>query len=233
MLVSCIAGPTQRSKFMGLEFQTGPEALIPRPETELLCSKALELLSGLVQDRGEIRILEPCTGSGNLAIAIACREPRCRIYATDLSEPALELARRNAADLEVSERVDFSLGDLFSPLAPSIRDAGADLIVCNPPYISSSRLDPMPEELLKCGPRIAFDGGPFGLSVISRLIEESPLYLKPGSYLCFETGIGQGPLLAKMMRRMSEYSSVQIEFESATQTPVIIAQTRPSINPIS
>src|SRR6185295_14540295 len=126
MLASCMTGATQRSKFMGLEFQIGPEALIPRPETELLCSKALELLSGLVQDRGEIRILEPCTGSGNLAITLACREPRCRIYATDLSEPALELARRNAANFEVSERIDFSLGDLFASLARSVSEARAD-----------------------------------------------------------------------------------------------------------
>jgi len=210
---------------MGLDFQTGPEALIPRPETEYLCSKALELLSGLVHERGCVRVFEPCTGSGNLAITLAYRESACRICATDLSEPALELARKNAARFEVLNRIEFSLGDLFAPLERSVPDARADLIVCNPPYISSSRLDAMPEELLRCGPRLAFDGGPFGLSVITRLIEQSPRFLKPDSWLCFEAGIGQGPLLARMMRRLSEYSSVQIEFEPATQTPVIIAKT--------
>ena len=225
MLDSCMASPTRQRKFMGLEFLTATEALIPRAETELLCSKALELISGLVHERGSVRIIEPCTGSGNLAVTLAFREPSCRIYATELSEPALELARTNAARFGVSDRIEFSLGDLFEPLSQSAAENSVDLIICNPPYISSARLDPMPEELLKCGPRIAFDGGPFGLSVISRLIEESPSYMKPDSYLCFEAGIGQGPLLAKMMSKLREYSSVQIEFEPTTQTPVIIAKT--------
>ena len=225
MLVTSVPSPTQRSKFMGLDFEIGPEVLVPRPETEFLCSKALQLLAGLVRERGHVRIFEPCTGSGNLAITFAFREASCHISATDLSEPALELARKNAARFEVSDRIAFSVGDLFESLVPPAPEARADLIVCNPPYISSSRLDPMPEELLRCGPRMAFDGGPFGLSIISRLIEESPDYLKPDSYLCFETGIGQGPLLARMMSKLPEYSSVQLEFESATQTPVIIAKT--------
>src|SRR5262249_49497779 len=148
-----------------------------------------------------------------------------RVWATDVSEPALELARKNAARFDVAAQIQFSLGDLFEPLARTVPNVRADLIVCNPPYISSSRLEPMPAELLRCGPRAAFDGGPFGLSVISRLIEEAPCYLKPSSFLCFEAGIGQGPGLARMMRRLPQYSAVQIEFEPGTQTPVIIAKT--------
>jgi len=228
MLDSCTAPPMQRSRFMGLDFHTSPHALIPRKETEFLCSKALDLLAGLAQERGPVTVFEPCTGSGNLAITIAYRERSCHVYAADVSEAALELARKNAGFFEVADRVDFSAGDLFAPILKTAPTVRADMIICNPPYISSARLDGMPEDVLRHGPRVAFDGGPFGLTIITRLIEESPRYLKPDSYLCFEAGCGQGPLLARMMSRLPEYSSVRLEFDPATKTPILLAKTRSS-----
>jgi release factor glutamine methyltransferase len=228
MLDSCTAPPTQRRRFMGLDFHISPDALIPREETEFLCSKALNLLSGLARERGRVTVFEPCTGSGNLAVTLAWREPSCRVYAADLSERALELARKNAACFEVSDRIEFNAGDLFEPLTKAAPSQRADMIICNPPYISSARLDGMPEDVLQYGPRMAFDGGPFGLSIISRLIEEAPKHLKPDSYLCFEAGCGHGPLLARMMNRLPDYSSVQLEFDPATKTPILLAKTRSS-----
>src|SRR3954451_23125790 len=145
--------------FMGLDFLASPEALIPRPETERLGARSRALLKQILQRRGGATIFEPCTGSGNLAIALAHSAPNCRVHAIDLSSDALNLARQNAALHNVSERVEFHAGDLFAPLENlSPLNARADLVVCNPPYISSPKVDARSGEILKFGPRMAFDG---------------------------------------------------------------------------
>src|SRR5262249_2417140 len=153
------------------------------------------------------------------------REPSCRVLAADLSEQALELARKNADQFEVADRIEFSSGDLLAPFAHA-NPLKADMIICNPPYISSAKLDGMPQYLLRQGQRMPFDGGPFGLTIINRLIEEAPAHLKPDSWLCFEAGCGQGPVLARMMSKLPQYSSVQLHFDPATKTPVLVAKTR-------
>ncbi|HSU56240.1 MAG TPA: HemK/PrmC family methyltransferase [Candidatus Dormibacteraeota bacterium] len=216
---------TGRWRFMGLDFLTGPQALIPRKETELLCSKATALLHSLVEERGNAIVVEPCTGSGNLAVTLARAEPDCFIWAMDLSDEALELARQNAIHFAVDQKIRFRPGDLFRPLEQAQPALRADLIVCNPPYISSGKLDLPDSEVLKYGPRMAFDGGPFGLSIVSRLIHESAQFLKPGSYLCFEAGAGQGPLLAKLIGKLPQFASVQLDTEPRTGTPVLTART--------
>jgi release factor glutamine methyltransferase len=211
--------------FMGLDFLAGPEALIPQKETELLAGVALELLGGLVPERGQATVLDLCTGSGNLAVTLACREKNCRVYATDLSEQAVSLARKNAAHLRVGDRVEILAGDLFAPLARLPAAAQADLIVCNPPYISSRKVDTLPPDISRRGPRLAFDGGPFGLTILSRLIKESSAFLRPASFLCFEVGAGQGAGLLNLMRRMPAYAEVRPVSDADGAIRVLIGRT--------
>jgi release factor glutamine methyltransferase len=196
---------TGRQEFLGLEFHTAPGALIPRRETELLGAEALRLLETLLPQRSHPKVLDLCTGCGNLAIAIAHHFPMCEVWAADLERPALAVAADNARLLGVAQRIHFSQGDLFAAL----EGTGAprfDLVTCNPPYLSSKHAQNMPKEIGAEEPVAAFDGGPFGVSITLRLIREAPQFLLPGGWLCFELGAGQGAMLEKRLRDNSAYS---------------------------
>lgn len=173
-------------EFMGLRFEVGPSVLIPRPETEQLVERALEILEGV---SGAPRLADLGTGSGCIAIAIAKRDPRVRVAAIDRSDDALALARRNARRHGVEQRVRFLRGDLFSALR---EQPEFDLVVSNPPYIDPSQRDSlMPEvrDFEPAGALFAPAGHPtFFHAEIAR---QSATRLKPGGWLLLEMGAGQ------------------------------------------
>jgi release factor glutamine methyltransferase len=209
-----LAHLTARQCFMDIEMLAGPEALIPREETEILGYAALDLLRATVAANGHARVIDLCTGCGNLALALAYHEPACQVFAADLSPDAVDLARRNAEYVAlqartVHERVAFKVGDLFAPFDDERFVGQTDLVVCNPPYISSQRVVEMPSEVSDHEPHLAFDGGPFGVSILVRLIAEAPRYLKPGGWLCFEVGLGQGDLIRRRLERHGEYGAIE------------------------
>jgi release factor glutamine methyltransferase len=217
---------TGRQCFMGLEMLAGPEALIPRKETEILGYAALEKLRGLIKERGSVRVIDICTGSGNLALALAYYEPNCQVFGADLSSDALSLASRNAKHLELETRVQFLEGDLFAPFDTSAYSGQMDMITCNPPYISSSKVDLMPFEVFGFEPRDAFDGGPFGVSIILRLINEAPRFLKPSSWLGFEIGLGQGTSIFSRLERSENFREVQSFFDKQGSVRAIFGLTK-------
>jgi release factor glutamine methyltransferase len=209
-----LAHLTGRQCFMGIEMLAGPQALIPRKETEILGGAVLDVLRETVAANGHARVIDLCTGCGNLALALAYHEPACQVFAADLSPDAVDLARRNAEHLALqepglSERVAFSVGDLFEPFDNEGFVGQTDLVVCNPPYISSQRVAEMPSEVSDHEPHLAFDGGPFGISILIRLIAEAPRYLRPGGWLCFEVGLGQGNLIQRRLERSSAYGALE------------------------
>jgi release factor glutamine methyltransferase len=157
--------------FCGLEIAVNRDVLIPRPETELLAERAWTFLQKVA---GDAKVLEIGTGSGCLAIAVVLHAPRAKICATDLSGPALELARRNAETNHVSGRIQFFQGDLFGA-APA--KARFDLILSNPPYIPSARIDTLETEVRDHEPRGALDGGADGQDFYRRLAEEAGEWL--------------------------------------------------------
>lgn len=198
---------TGRQEFLGLELHARPGALIPRRETELLAGVALDATREAAGRRGSALVIDVCTGSGNVALAIAAHEPRARVHASDLSEEAVALARENAILLGLAERVTFESGDLFAPQAAAgLRDV--DVISCNPPYISSAKVPLMAAEIARHEPSLAFDGGTFGLDVLLRVIREAPQFLRPGGLLCFEVGLGQAHAIAGRVRRNDAYAEV-------------------------
>lgn len=211
--------------FMGLEFKAGPQALIPRKETEILGRAALQCAHEIVRKQGSAKIIDVCTGSGNLAIALAAQEPACQVFAADLSADAVALARENAQFHNLQERVEFRVGDLFAPFASGDFDGAMDLIVCNPPYLSTSKVNILPQEIGQFEPRAAFDAGSFGLAIISRLISEAPRYLKTGSGLCFEVGVGQGSFFASRLKGMNVYRQVETVTDQGGEVRVLIAST--------
>ncbi len=213
---------TGRQCFMGLELLAGPQALIPRKETELLGREAIKLARSMSQEGERLQVLDLCTGSGNLALAVAHEMPGALVFGADLSEDAIELARENAKFLGIEERLRFFAGDLLQP----IREAGLgpfDLILCNPPYISSARVDEMAEEIRAFEPKLAFDGGRFGVGILWKLIKEAPEFLKPGSALAFEIGLGQAKGVLGRLRKNPVYTDVQGVEDAEGETRAIVA----------
>lgn len=190
---------TGDAPFMGLMLKAAPGVLIPRFDTEVLCEQALRRLKG-----GE-RVLDLCTGSGALAVAIAHARPGTRVFAGDISETALALARENAARIGVP--VDCRLGDLFAPFAGE----RFDLIVSNPPYIPSEALPGLMDEVRR-EPALALDGGADGLDFYRRIIREAPEHLSPGGWLLLEIGSDQAEavkaLLASRYRDIAVYEDL-------------------------
>ena len=173
-------------EFWSREFEVGPGVLVPRPETELIVEEALAHLARSSPAPHPLHIADVGTGSGCLAVILALELPFARVVATDTSRRALEIARRNAARHEVTERIDFVSTDLLAEV-----DARFDLIVSNPPYVPASEMPQLPPEVREYEPPEALSGGPDGLDVIRRLLLQAESRLKEHGVLIFEFGFAE------------------------------------------
>ena len=180
---------TGTQDFYGREFRVTPDVLIPRPETELLVEAALEV------NKAATLICDVGTGSGCIALTLLCELDRARAVALDKSPAALEVAKSNAQKLGVADRAEFVVSDCFDSL-----DAYEfDFIVSNPPYVSAGVLEGLQREVRDHEPLIALSPGPDGLSIIRRLIHESPKFLKQNGHLIMEIGFDQGEAVQKLV----------------------------------
>jgi release factor glutamine methyltransferase len=220
-----LAHLTGRQRFMDLELLAGTGALIPRAETEILGRAALAAARAFADARGSIALLDVCTGVGNLAVALAVHEPRAIVFASDLSPEAVALARANAEHLGVAARVRIAEGDMFAPFQSAAYIGAFDVVTCNPPYISSAKVGAMDPEISGHEPRLAFDGGAFGVTILTRLIREAPEFLKPDSALCFEVGRGQASAIARMLERSAAYRTIEPLADDSGETRAFIART--------
>ena len=178
-----VAYITGHQEFWSLEFQVSPCVLIPRPDTEVVVETALRLLAA--SRLTAPRILDIGTGSGCIAVALATALPRAQVWAVDRTQAILSIAQKNAHAHQVGHRLTFGCGDL---LAPVPRAPFFDLLVTNPPYIDPRVLDTLQPEVRTWEPRAALDGGAGGLDFYSRLLYDSPDYLRPGGWLVAEIG---------------------------------------------
>ncbi|HVG28876.1 MAG TPA: peptide chain release factor N(5)-glutamine methyltransferase [Pyrinomonadaceae bacterium] len=176
---------TGRQEFYGLDFEVGPAVLIPRPETELLVETALGLLRGV----REPRVCDVGTGSGCVAVALLRERPDARAVAVDISPAALRVASRNAARHAVAARLALVASDCFDALDDAAHKF--DLVASNPPYVAEGDLDTLQREVRDHEPRMALTPGGDGLSVIRRLLEGAPRFLRGGGCLVFEIGYDQ------------------------------------------
>ena len=183
-------------EFYGRWFEVSEAVLVPRQETELLVDKCLEKLPA---DGSGVRAADIGTGSGVIAVTLACERPGLKLMATDASAEALQVAGRNAEMRGVKERIAFHQGDLCDALPPEARGCLA-LIASNPPYVPSGQLEGLEPEVRDHEPRPALDGGPDGLGVIRRLMPEAAEALGAGGWLVLESGEGQ----AEAVRRLIE-----------------------------
>jgi release factor glutamine methyltransferase len=205
---------TGTREFWSIPIEVTPSVLVPRPETEGLVEKILELST-----REAESILDVGTGSGCIAIALAKELPRAEIQAVDVSERALRVARRNAARHKV-RHIEFRRSDLFS----AFRASGVrfDFIVSNPPYISRAEWDGLEPDVREFEPRRALLAGESGLEVIERLVRRSGAFLKPGGYLVFEIGDGQRDRVLSLFGR--RWTEIETAWDLAGKPRVITAR---------
>ncbi len=190
-------------EFMGLPFYVNEHVLVPRQDTEVLVESALDVLeSGM-------RVLDMCTGSGCILISLLklCGSSDIRGVGADISEEALDIARKNAENLGVDAM--FLHSDLFSEV-----EGQYDVIVSNPPYIRTSVIEELKEEVKFHDPLLALDGKEDGLHFYRRIVENSPKYLKKGGKLFFEIGHDQGEDVLRLMREAG-FSDVTVKKDLA------------------
>lgn len=179
-----------RQEFYGLDFIVTPDVLIPRHETELIVEKAIELLI----DERSPRFLEIGIGSGCISIAILKNSPRASAIAVDISEPAIEIAKRNASMHAVNERLEIIRSDVYE----KVPDERFELIVANPPYVPVEDYAHLQPEVRDHDPRIAVTDGSTGLTVIERIVADAPSRLRSDGHLLMEIGFGQHEFVTEM-----------------------------------
>jgi release factor glutamine methyltransferase len=194
------------TEFYGLKIKVGPGVLIPRPETELLAEEAITTIancklqvagedkdSSLIFHPSSFFILDLCTGSGCIALALAKAFPDARVYGTDMSADALGYAGENA-ELNNIKNITFLKGDLFKP----VKDMQFDMIISNPPYIRKDDMKLLQPEIRDWEPVAALDGGEDGLDYYRKIISGSGDYLKENAFLLIEIGMGQSESIREM-----------------------------------
>lgn len=223
-------------EFMGFEFRVSPKVLIPRQDTETLVTEAAQIIMHATNDfyenqkkgtflqrlrsKPEFEVLDLCCGSGAIAISMAKICEEAQLTAVDISRPALQLAVKNAESLRVG--VDFVQGDMFEALTEGDRikersgkGKGSrarkfDMIVSNPPYIKSTSIALLQDEVKLHEPVEALDGGKDGLDFYRIIISEADKWLKNKGWLLMEIGYDQGEIIRKMIMDSGKYTTAEI-----------------------
>jgi release factor glutamine methyltransferase len=214
---------TGRAHFFGSEFEVEPGVLIPRPDTETLVENVLQLCRNQVGFEAP-RVLDLCTGSGCIAAAIAHGLKNAIVVATDISEKAVAIAKKNIERLGLADRASVELGDLFEPLAHVVDARPFDLIVANPPYIPTAHIDQLDRNVRDYEPRQALDGGLDGMAIHSRILEGAPHRLKPGGRIFLEIQFDQAPEAKEVAGHHKEFDDIRILKDQAGHDRVLTAR---------
>jgi release factor glutamine methyltransferase len=229
---------TGHQEFWSLDFEVTPAVLIPRPETDHVIEVALERLASrgfkIQLDTGapsaRLRISDVGTGSGCLAVALAHELPHAEIFATDISAEALEVARRNAMRHGVAHRIHFLQCDLLSGILHGTRDTDRgsgsrsfDLVISNPPYVARSEAATLPREVRDHEPYSALFGGPTGIEIYARLIDQAGSLLCRGGILVLELGYNSASQVQKILESQPGWKNVKVTNDLAGIPRVLAA----------
>ncbi len=230
---------TGEKEFWSLKFKVTKDALIPRPETEILVQTVIDIVRN---QKSEVRsqklkifnfqssifnpiyILDIGTGSGNVAVSIAKESPESHVFTVDKSDSALSVAKENAMTNGVAEKITFVKGDLYD-FGFRISDFGFkdsqipnskfqipkifDIIVSNPPYIPTGDIEGLMTEVRDWEPRWALDGGKDGLEIIRKIIKDAPLFLKSKGFLAMEIGFGQSGEVSRIISETDKFDNIK------------------------
>jgi release factor glutamine methyltransferase len=206
-----------KTEFMGLEFKVNRDVFIPRPETEILVEKVINIVRS--SEFGVHSLLDIGTGSGCIAISLAKFLKDVKITATDIANEALEVAKQNALLNKVE--INFLQSNLFSN--SELRTKNYELIVSNPPYVSTSEISELQPEI-QYEPRIALDGGEEGLDFYRHLIAQSPCYLKRNGFLIMEMGYNQRNAIENIFQKSECFEIIEVVKDYNDIERVIVAQ---------
>ena len=204
---------THQQEFMKMNFYVNENVLIPRPDTEILVEEVIKIASKIK----EPKILDLCTGSGAIAISIAKNVPNSEVYAIDISSKAIEVAKKNAKELNA--KVKFVKSNLFNKM----EKIKFDIIVSNPPYIKKDIMKSLSEEVKK-EPELALDGGTDGLDFYRKITKQAMEYLKFGSYLCYEIGYDQKDDVIEIINKHGNYSNTYSKKDLGGNDRVVVTQ---------
>jgi release factor glutamine methyltransferase len=208
-------------EFYSMAFQVTPDVLIPRPETEFVVLAMLDLLKPLMKVEDSLAIADIGTGSGILAVCAAKLVPNAQVTAVDISPAALAVARGNAEQHEVADRIDFREGDLLGPLET---DAMFHLVMSNPPYVSEREYAELSREVRDYEPRQALLAGDTGTEVIARLIAHAPRHLHRGGWLVLEISPMIADQVARIVDESGQFEKAQLRKDLAGRIRVVVAR---------
>ncbi|MDR0503639.1 MAG: peptide chain release factor N(5)-glutamine methyltransferase [Treponema sp.] len=225
----CTAYLTGKKEFRGLEFTVNNSVLVPRPDTETLVEAAMEILNNNLRREGakdaqreeeKINVLDLCTGSGAVAVALKHEMPQMEVHAADISAQALDVARINAARLLPGKTIHFYQGDLFDALSslPPF-NCSFDLIISNPPYVSTNEIQALSAEVQN-EPRLALDGGKSGLEIIERIVKRAAQFLQKGGWLLLEADPRQMKKIQKLLEKCA-FANIKLNKDLSGQYRVI------------
>ena len=213
-----------RATFMGLTFLVSADTLIPRKETQLLVSVVLGIIGEREKIQDSLTIIDMGTGCGNIAISLAINSKNTKILGSDISSSAIAIAQQNVNKFNLQRRVSLMSGDLFSGFRSMGYEGKIDLIVFNPPYISTGKIARLSHEITDYEPVIALDGGPYGLNFHLRTIKEALPFLKPKGILALEIGLGQEKQVIRLFERSGTYKNISTFSDNEGQVRVITAE---------
>ncbi len=217
--IQYILGETE---FYSLKFKLNRFTLIPRPETELLVETVIDQCRKRFSDKGKVLMLDIGTGCGNIAIALAKNLPDCQIVAIDIQPEAIKIAEQNAANHEVTDRIQFQQLDIFSDQAKWMTQF--HVVVSNPPYIARHEFERLPPEVKNFEPYIALDGGKDGLIFYGRVAELVPQLLAPDGFIAVEIGASQADAVKDLFLKTAAFQSIELICDLNRLPRIILAQ---------
>ncbi len=212
-------------EFWSLNFKVNRHVLIPRPETEILVQKTLEILKEHCSNHtGLFYVNDIGTGSGNIAVSLCKKRGNLRVVATDHTGEALSMASENTRLNNCEKQICFQKTDLFGEFKRTSDKNKFDLIVSNPPYIPSDEIETLAPEIKDYEPRIALEGGPDGLNFYKKIITEVPNHLIKGGFIILEMGYNQGKAISKIFSEQGFFSEIEISKDYSGKDRVISAR---------
>lgn len=216
-----------KQEFMGLDFKVREGVLVPRPDTEVLVEKIIDIVNGgYFREKDFINIVDIGTGSGAITLSLAHYIKNASLYSVDISKTALEVAKENAKLLLLEDRVKFLNGSLLEPLYEEKLQGKVDIIVSNPPYIPTKTIEELQIEVSTYEPKLALDGGEDGLDFYRLIVDGSDEFLSENGIIAFEIGHDQGRDVSELLHRNGKFKTVDIIPDLSGLDRVVIGQKR-------